>query len=233
MSNSQHLLILSPRPRIPLAVKLLYTTFVAILVPLYAWHYGPANFLWFCDIAVLLTVPALWLESRFLASMQLTAVLLASLVWLTDFLIHLLTGSFPLHWTDYMFKEVMFKDELFKEVNPLFIRGLSLFIRGLSLFHGWLPFLLLWVVWRLGYDGRGWVAQSLLAWAVLPVCYFFADPRRGLNGVFGLNPNKPQEWMPPQLWLALLMLFYPLGVFFPTHLLLHRLFRRRPQSGLP
>ena len=39
--------------------------------------------------------------------------------------------------TDYMF-------------NP----NTSLFLRGLSLFHGWLPFLLLYLVWKLGYDRR-------------------------------------------------------------------------------
>src|SRR5262249_40190619 len=61
--------------RIPLAVKVVYTAFVAVLVPYYLSFYGPANFLWICDIALLLTVVALWLESRFLASMQLIAVL--------------------------------------------------------------------------------------------------------------------------------------------------------------
>src|SRR5438876_11564943 len=60
----------APR-RIPAWVKIAYTVFVAVLVPEYLRFYGPANFLWFCDIALLLTVPALWLESRFLASMQL------------------------------------------------------------------------------------------------------------------------------------------------------------------
>jgi hypothetical protein len=30
----------------------------------------------------------------------------------------------------------------------------ALFLRGLSLFHGWLPFLLCYLVFRLGYDRR-------------------------------------------------------------------------------
>ncbi len=63
------------RKRIPLLVKILFTLFVAVLVPYYWAFYGPANFLWFCDIALLATVAALWLENRFLASMQLVAVL--------------------------------------------------------------------------------------------------------------------------------------------------------------
>ncbi len=198
------------RRRIPLLVKVAYTAFVAVLVPFYWDFYGPANFLWFCDLALLLLVVALWLESRFLASMQLVAVLLASLIWLADFLTRLVTGAFPIGWTRYMFRD-----------------DVPLGIRALSLYHGWLPFLLLWVVWRLGYDGRAWVAQSLLAWAVLPVCYLFTDPVRALNGAFGPSGQRPQEWVAPWLWLAFVMVFYPVGVFLPTHLVLRWAFRRR------
>ena len=50
--------------RIPLVVKLLYTAFVCVLVPIY-WHlYGPTNFLYFCDVALLLTVPACGWKAR-------------------------------------------------------------------------------------------------------------------------------------------------------------------------
>jgi hypothetical protein len=53
------------RGKIPLWLKVAYTAFVAVLVPYY-WHtYGPVNFLWFCDIALLVTLAALWLESPF------------------------------------------------------------------------------------------------------------------------------------------------------------------------
>jgi hypothetical protein len=102
----------------------------------------------------------------------------------------------------------------------MFNAEVPLIIRGLSLYHGFMPFLLLWLVARLGYDGRGTLLQSLLAWVVLPICYFFTDPARALNGVFGPSGQHPQTWMPPGAWLALVMLLYPLGVFLPTHLLL-------------
>ena len=36
----------------------------------------------------------------------------------------------------------------------MFAADHSLFLRGLSLFHGWLPFLLVYLVWKLGYDRR-------------------------------------------------------------------------------
>ena len=50
---------------IPLSLKLIYTLFVCALVPIYWRKYGPANFLWFSDIALLVLVPALWLENAF------------------------------------------------------------------------------------------------------------------------------------------------------------------------
>src|SRR5438876_1672858 len=92
-----------PRP-ISFFVKVGYTLFIVFLVVDYWRFYGPANFLWLCDIALLLTVPALWLENRFLASMQLVTVLLPCLVWSLDFLVRLTTGSFLTRWTHYMFR---------------------------------------------------------------------------------------------------------------------------------
>jgi len=203
-------IVAPPRRRLQLPVKVLYTLFVAVLVPSYWSFYGPANFLWFCDIALLVTVAALWWESRLLASMQTVAVVLASLIWLVDFLARLLTGHFLLGWTHYMFR-----DEI------------PLFIRLLSLYHAWLPFLLVWMVWRLGYDRRGWIAQTVLTWAVLPICFYFTDPVRAINGVFGPSGEHPQTWMAPELWLVLVMLAYPLCVYLPSHLALLLAFRGR------
>lgn len=204
--------------RIPLAVQVAFTLFMAVLVPCYWAYHGPANFLWICDLALLLTVVAFWTHSRLLVSMPLVAVLLPSLIWLADFLTHLLSGAFLTGWTRYMFRD-----------------DVPLHIRGLSLFHGWFPLLLLWAVWRLGYDGRGWVAQTVLTWVVLPICYFFTDPARALNGVFGPSGSRPQTWVAPGLWLALMMLVYPACVYLPTHLVLRRLSggRGRPKPEEP
>jgi hypothetical protein len=194
--------------RIPIVVAAAYTLFLAVLVPAYWDFYGPANFLWICDVALLLATAALWGQSRFLASMQLVAVLLPSLIWIADLLTRLLSGAFLTGWTHYMFRP---------DIPPL--------IRGLSLFHVWFSFLMLWAVWRLGYDGRAWLAQTAVTWVVLPVCYFFTDPVRGLNGVFGPGGGRPQTWVAPELWLALMMLVYPVCVYLPTHLVLRWLFR--------
>src|ERR1700689_4566422 len=47
------------------------------------------------------------------------------------------------------------------------------FLRSLSFFHFWLPWLLIYIVWKLGYDRRAFLRWWVLAWALLLVCYFF------------------------------------------------------------
>ncbi len=181
--------------RIPLWVKLLYTAFLAVLVPFYWRSYGPVNFLWFCDIALLVTLPALWLESPFLSSLEAVAIAFPQLCWAVDFTAHL-AGIHLLGLADYMFEP-----------------RIPLFVRGLSLFHGWLPFLLLWMVWQLGYDRRAFAVQTVVAIALLAVCFFFTprpphptdNPNAAvnLNWVFGPGDEKVQTWMAPGLYLAL------------------------------
>lgn len=77
---------------IPLWLKIADTLFVYLIVPIYWRRYGPANFLWFSDVALLLTVPALWLESPLLVSMMALAVALPELAWNIDFFVRLTTG---------------------------------------------------------------------------------------------------------------------------------------------
>lgn len=193
---------------VPLLVKILYTVGVSVVVPVY-WHaYGPSNFLWFSDLALLLTVAALWLESPLLASMQAVAVVLLELLWIVDFVGRLVTGVHLIGIAEYMFQAD--KPRL---------------LRGLSLFHLVLPFLLLWLVARVGYDRRAWMVQTLVAWVVLPVCYCCTKPSDNINWTFGPG-QQPQTWMAPGLYVALLMLFFPLCVYVPTHLALRAMMPR-------
>jgi hypothetical protein len=203
--------------RIPLPAKIAYTAFVAVVVPYYWATYTPWNFLYFCDIALLVTVVALWIESPFLISMQAVGIFLAQMLWVVDFLARAVAGIHITGMTAYMF-------------DP----KLPLFVRGLSSFHGWLPFFLLWVVARLGYDRRGYPAQSALAVAVLLVSYFLApapppDPNRpsaavNINYVYGMNDQRPQTWMAPGLWVITLGAFMIVGLYAPTHLVFRRVF---------
>ena len=95
LDQPQTIWILFSVEQIPLWLKVSLTLFVCVLVPVYWAQYGPGNFLWFSDIALLLTVPALWLESALLASMSSLAVVVLEAVWIVDFLSDL-SLEFPL-----------------------------------------------------------------------------------------------------------------------------------------
>jgi hypothetical protein len=166
-------------------------------------HWGPKNFLWFSDIALLTTAVALWLESSLLASMMALAIALPELAWNADFL---MTGRHILGLSGYMFDSR----------KPRWLRALSLF-------HVVLPVALVWMVHRLGYHRRAWVLQTVVALIVLPVTYWLTDAADNVNWVYGPG-GKAQTWMKPWAYLALLMVFFPLVVYLPTHLLLRMLF---------
>jgi hypothetical protein len=200
-------------PRVPLPLKLAYTAFMAVFLPVYWHYYGPTNFLYFCDAALILTLMAIWPENALLISMCAVGILVPQIYWALDFLINAagysLTGM-----TDYMFEAKR-----------------SPFLRALSLFHGWLPFLILYLVWKLGYDRRALRAWTGLAWLLLLVCFFLTPPPTpypgllpvNINYVWGLSDYAPQHWVPPAAWFAGLMIGLPLLVFVPTHLLLARI----------
>jgi hypothetical protein len=99
----------------------------------------------------------------------------------------------------------------------MFDAGTPRYLRALSLFHVPLPAGLVWLVLRLGYDRRAWLAQSLLALVVLPVTYWLTDPGENVNWVHGLG--RPQSPLPPGVYLALLIVAFSLVLYLPPHLL--------------
>jgi hypothetical protein len=195
---------------LPLAAKLGYTAFMAVLVPVYLRRYGWTNFLYFCDVALLLALAGLWLESPLLLSIPAVGILVPQAFWLLDFLLRMfgrpLTGM-----TAYMFESQR-----------------SLFLRGLSLFHGWLPLLLLWAVSRTGYDPRALPIWSGIAAVLLLVCYYFMPPPRpnrglqpvNINYVYGMSDEREQTFMPRLAWLAVQVLGAPVLFYWPAHVLL-------------
>jgi len=202
--------------RIPLWVKVLYSSFVLVLIPHYIRAYGPTNFLYFCDVALLLTFIAIWLENALLISAAAVGILLPQLLWMLDFL-----GSavgLPITgMTAYMFND-----------------AIPLFARFLSFFHFWLPLFLVWLLTRLGYDRRAVGFWAPLAFVLVMISYFLLPPppapldNPGLpvnvNYVFGLSDDQPQNWMHPVLYLLCLLAVLPLAIFWPTHILLRKLF---------
>ena len=198
-----------PLPRIPLAFKLAFTAFMAVLVPVYWYEYGPTNFLYFCDLALFFTLAAVWLENALLAGMAAVGIILPQMLWCADFVAHL-AGLPLLGMTDYMFDAH----------RPLFLRGLSFF-------HGWLPFLLLFLVKRLGYDRRALPAWTAVAWIAMVISYFLlpapgaklANPLAPVNVdyVYGLSDTVAQGWMPGPMWFGLLLVALPVVILLPSH----------------
>ncbi len=203
-----------PRRRVPLPARVGLTAFVAVLIPAYWWVYGPANLLYFCDVAAVLTAVGFWFQSPLLVSMQAVAILVPQTVWVADFTATLF-GRRLLGMTDYMF-------------NPAYPQ----WVRALSLFHGWLPFLLLWAVHRVGYDRRALKYQTLAGVALLLVCYFaFAPPgtpaggRRkpfNVNYVYGPDAKTRQTRLAAPAWFAVVVTVAVLGMFVPAHLALRQ-----------
>ena len=209
--------------RIPFAVKLVFTAFMTVLVPVYWSKYGPTNFLYFCDLALFFTLAAVWLENRLLASMAAVGIILPQLIlWCGDFVAHLAGIKF-IGMTDYMFDA-----------------GHPLFLRGLSFFHGWLPFLLLFLVARLGYDRRALFGWTVVAWGAMLASYFFlpapgaklANPLAPVNidYVYGFSDTAAQTRMPGWAWLTFLLVALPALVFTPTHFLLRKFFEKPAAS---
>ena len=191
---------------IALWIKLAYTAFLCILVPVYWRKYGPANFLWFSDVALIGTALALWREDALLASMMAIGALLPELGWNVTYFARLLLGVRITALADYMFDARR-----------------SIYLRALSLFHIVLPLLLLWLVDRLGYDPRALAGQTLLAWLILPATWLFTQPAKNINWVFGLQPlGRGRIATLP--WLLAAMLLFPLCAFLPAHLVLDACF---------
>jgi hypothetical protein len=194
--------------RIPLWIKFVWTACVIVWIPLYLRQYGAQNFLFFCDLGNLFILAGLWLESSLIFSWQATSLLLFQTLFIIDLAGALLSGRHFIGGTEYMF-------------DP----QVPLAIRLLSLFHVVTPPLLLWAIWRLGYDERGWKYQTVTTWIVVPINHFWR-PQFDVNWARGLF-FREQHIMPGFLYLFLYLTVVPAVVYYPTHRLLLRIFRNR------
>lgn len=148
------------------------------------------------------------LESRLLMSSQAVGVLVVQIVWTLDAATRLFFARHLVGGTEYMF-------------DP----AIPILLRLFSLFHVFVPAILVWGVWRLGYDKRGIWLQSAITCVALALAYFFTDPAENINWVrrpFGLE----QRLVPPIVWMLACMILYPLALYYPTHRMLARLFNR-------
>src|ERR1700693_3527989 len=142
--------------RLPLWLKIAWPLWLLVWAPLYWQQFGLQNVLFFCDMGNVLIGIGLWLESPLIFSWTASGLLLFQTIYTMDLAGALLTGRHLIGGTEYMF-------------DP----HLPLIIRLLSLFHLVTPPLLLWAIWRLGYDSRGWKLQTLMAGGAVAINYFW------------------------------------------------------------
>jgi hypothetical protein len=188
--------------QISLWLTLVYALAVPVIAVIYWRAYGPTNFLWLSDIALACTLASLLTSNGLLASMPAVGVLPLEIAWTIDFV----AGGRLIGLAAYMFDA-----------------KLPVFLRSLSLFHLALPPTLIFLLYRLGYDERAFVYQTLLTWVVLVITYMTTDREQNINWAFGPG-SKPQQLLPPIVYLCFEMMLLPVFVFLPMHLILKRFF---------
>ncbi|MDQ2076253.1 hypothetical protein [Marinimicrobium sp. ABcell2] len=191
-----------PKRGVPSWLKWSYTAMVVVIVPIYWRDLGPANLLWFSDIALIVLAFALWLQSRLLASTMAVGVLFLELVWVLDFL----TLGNVIGVAAYMFSPDT-------ETHIRFLSGL---------FHLALPPVMLFMLIRFGYDPRALRLQIVIAVVAIPLSYWFGTPESNINWSYG--PGRPQDLVHPWLYLMALMVVMITAIYLPSHWVLKRLF---------
>lgn len=190
--------------RLPLALKVGYLLWIVVWFPVYWLYIGPQNFLWLCDLANIILLFGIFTESALIISSQAIGVLLVQVLWVVDFMSGALLDNHLIGGTEYMFDTA---------VSP--------WLRSLSLFHVVIPPLLVFAIFRLGYDPRGLKLETAVIWVLLPVTYVLTPAELNINWLdspFGV----PQEVFPPLVFAAIMMVAYPVILFLPTHWFLKR-----------
>jgi hypothetical protein len=178
--------------------------FLLAWVPAYGLEYGFANFLFLCDVSLILTCLGLAWGSALLLSSQAVLALVVDTAWSLDLAANLLLGRPLVGGTEYM-------------LDP----RIPLAVRLLSLFHVALPPLLVWAISRTGYDRRGLPVQVGLT-ALLLVASRAAPAEANLNGAFR-DLVFHRSWGPAPVHLAVVLAGLTVFVYAPTHLALQRL----------
>jgi hypothetical protein len=191
--------------KFPLWLRCAALAWLAVWFPAY-WHtWGAANFLYLCDIAVILTCIGLASNNMLLISSQAVSALLVDIAWTLDAGFRFFVGR-----------------QLFGRTEYLFDARYPLWIRLLTLYHLILPPLLLWALYRAGYDRRGWALQSAIALPIF-IASRFTTPAENMNFAFS-DPFFHRSWGPAPVHIAITFLFMVFVVYLPTHLLLKHFF---------
>jgi hypothetical protein len=175
---------------------------LAVWIPAY-WHtWGPANFLFVCDVAVILSCLGWWSGSALLLSSQAVSSIVLNLLWTVNVAWGVAFGRLLIPGSEYMW------DAKF-----------PLAVRLLSLFHVFLPPLLVWSLRRVGYDPRGLPLQCVIAAVVMAASHIVGaglDPPHNLN--FALtDPVFQRQLGPAAVHVALIFFAMIALIYLPTH----------------
>lgn len=184
---------------------------LAFWVPVYWLFWGPHNFVYLCDIAVILGCIGLCTNNMLLISSQVVSSLAVDAMWAVDAAWRAAFGRHIFGGTEYLF-------------GP----GHPLWLRLLSLYHLALPVVLLLALHRAGYDRRGWRLQSGIVAAAF-VAARFTPASQNINFAFRL-PVVDKPFGPAPLHVTVSILFMIFAVYWPTHWALRKIFPR-PQNA--
>lgn len=195
------------RKRFP-RVEWIGLAWLAVYLPTYQTAYGARNFLFLCNIGVILTAAGLIARNRLLLSSQAVAAPVIALAWALDVAWKLATGDFLYGATAYMW------DTAF-----------PLFARLLSLYHiGW-PLLLWWMLRRVGYDPRGWPLQAGIAAVAMIAGRGLAPASENINFAWA-DPFWGRQLGPAPAHLLICWGVLSGVAYGATHGLLRRVFAR-------
>lgn len=190
---------------IPPWVRWASILWLIVWFPVYLQAWGAMNFLHLCDIAVILSCAGLFLENSLLLSSQAVSCLVLDLIWSLDVAWRLFLGKHLVGGTEYLFDA-----------------HIALGVRLLSLFHVALPVILLWALFRTGYDRRGFALQSAIALGAL-VASRWTSAAGNINYAFR-DPFFHRAWGPAPVHVAITFVALAAVVYLPTHLALEKLF---------
>ncbi|MEO8275743.1 MAG: hypothetical protein ABI639_05955 [Thermoanaerobaculia bacterium] len=183
---------------------------LAVYLPTYTVAYGLTNFLFLCNLGVILTALAILFGNRWVLSSQAVAAPVIGLAWAIDASWRVATGHHLYGGTEYMW-------------DPQY----PLFARLLSLYHLVWPILTLILVKRTGYDRRGWRLQAAIAGGAILLARLATDPAENINFAFR-DPLLGRSFAPPILHLLIVFATLAGFAYGLTHHLLMRFARRRP-----
>lgn len=191
--------------KLPVSIRCVAAVWLVFWFVVY-WHsWGTLNFLHFCDIAEILACVGFIADSALLISSQAVASLLVDATWALDASWTVVLGHHLVGGTEYLF-------------DP----SHALWVRLLSLFHLALPVLLLWALYRLGYDRRGFPLQLVIALPAF-IASRFAPAAQNFNYAY-TDPFFHRAWGPAPVHIAMIFLFMLAVIYLPTHLVLERIF---------